>query len=76
MSGLVCHLFLASDAVLNGTRPSALDWMVDEFGVRVPGTHALDFPTQAIAHRAFYVAVRRNEVKIIPAQVRDYIVVE
>lgn len=49
--------------------------MVDEFGIIAPGTHALNFPTEAGARRAFKAAARRNEVEIIEI-VRDYVIVE
>lgn len=49
--------------------------MVDEFGVMVPGTHALDFPTEERALKAFNAAAGRAEVQTIKV-VRDYILVE
>lgn len=49
--------------------------MVDDTGVIVPGTRALQFPTEAGARKAYQEAAERGQVKAISGE-REYIVLD
>lgn len=50
--------------------------MVDEFGSLIPGTSALEFPTEAAARQAFNEATARGEVQTVKVEARKYDAVE